>query len=104
MHRLLLVASACCTISGCVVSDSPVDESLVALSAEPIQLNLLFVHGVQNDAGGKARAHNSLNDLRAAIAGDMPSLIASYQASHPGVAISFAAASANLYTAQPSGR
>ena len=121
MHRLLLIAFAM-TASACVAHDSPgdspadepadspvdepVDESTgesISAATGPIQINLLFIHGVQNDAGGKSRAHNSLNDLRTAIANDMPSLIANYQASHPGVSIAFAAASANLYTATPSG-
>src|SRR3954454_24110343 len=70
-------------------------------SSGAVQVNLLFVHGVENDAGAKSRAHNSLNDLKAAIASDMPALIASYQASHPDVAVRFSAASANLYTATP---
>src|SRR5689334_14326051 len=84
-------------------ADAAGDGSQGAAATGVVQLNLLFIHGVQNDAGGKSRAHNSLNDLRNAVASDMPSLIASYQASHPGVSISFAAASANLYTAAPSG-
>jgi len=118
MRRTQLAAAistaSLCTLA-CVASEAPheteppgeSEPSAVAESpaaaASVVQLNLLFIHGVQNDAGGKSRAHNALNDLRNAIASDMPSLIASYQASHPGVSISFAAASANLYTAAPSG-
>jgi len=83
MRCPLLAACVCWMFSGCLASDPSVDEEVSAASAEPVQLNLLFIHGVQNDAGGKSRAHNSLNDLRAAITADMPSLIASYQASHP---------------------
>jgi pimeloyl-ACP methyl ester carboxylesterase len=108
MHRLLVVAVAC--TAACLAPDAPdpeLDPEIdVAESAATgaIQINLLFIHGVQNEASGRTRAHNALNDLRTAITSNMPSRIASYQASHPGVTISFAAASANLYTAQPSGR
>jgi hypothetical protein len=73
-----------------------------AFTTGAIQINLLYIHGVNNDAGGRSRAHNSLNDLKAAVAAELPSRIASYQASHPGVTIRFASASANLYTAKPS--
>jgi pimeloyl-ACP methyl ester carboxylesterase len=124
MHRLLLVAVACAT--ACLSpeaaidplvdepsevapdspsdpeADPPIDQAQSAATGA-IQINLLFIHGVQNEASGRLRAHNALNDLRTAITGAMPSRIASYQASHPGVTISFTAASANLYTAAPSG-
>lgn len=75
-----------------------------AAQAGTVQLNLLYVHGVQSEAGGRSRAHNSLNDLKGSIAADLPALIASYQASHPGVVVTVASASANLYTATPSGQ
>jgi pimeloyl-ACP methyl ester carboxylesterase len=68
-----------------------------------LQLNLLYIHGVQSEAGGRSRAERSLNDLRSSLAADLPALIASYQASHPGVTVTVASASANLYTATPSG-
>ncbi|HET7506628.1 MAG TPA: hypothetical protein VFK02_36660 [Kofleriaceae bacterium] len=84
-------------------TDPPVTETPGVATTGSIQLNLLYIHGVQNDSGGRSRAHNSLNDLKAAVAADLPSLIASYQASHPGAAITVASASANLYTAKPSG-
>jgi len=98
-----IVLAAVCAAAGCTWPEYAGSVESEATSGA-IQLNLLFVHGVENDAGAKSRAHNSLNDLKAAIANDMPSLIASYQASHPDVTIRFAAASANLYTATPSGR
>jgi pimeloyl-ACP methyl ester carboxylesterase len=72
-------------------------------AAGTLQLNLLFVHGVQSEAGGRAHAERSLSDLRTSITADLPSLIASYQASHPGVTVTVASAVANLYTATPSG-
>jgi pimeloyl-ACP methyl ester carboxylesterase len=104
MRRLLFVIVAC--TAACLApeeTDPEIDVSESAATGE-IQINLLFIHGVQNQASGRLRAHNALNDLRTAITSNMPSRIASYQASHPGVTISFAAASANLYTARPSGR
>ncbi|MBC7975629.1 MAG: hypothetical protein H7138_11665 [Myxococcales bacterium] len=72
------------------------------IAATTAQLNLLYVHGVNSEADGRARAHNSLSDLKNAVNAELPALIASYQASHPGVTITVASASANLYTAQPS--
>jgi pimeloyl-ACP methyl ester carboxylesterase len=97
-------------IAACATSNTPLDEPAEveaapagAAAAGAIQLHLLFIHGVQNEAAGKAKAHNSLNDLRAAITADLPSLIASYQAAHPGVTVAIDAASTNLYTAAPSG-
>jgi pimeloyl-ACP methyl ester carboxylesterase len=74
-----------------------------AFTTGAIQLNLLYIHGVNNDAGGRSRAHNSLDDLKATVAAELPSRIASYQTSHPGATVRFASASANLYTARPSG-
>src|SRR2546422_11461249 len=101
MRCTLLAAAltAACVASDPSASDPPLAEPPSDPAPEPaggvqsaagdvVQVNLLFIHGVQNDAGGKSRAHNALNDLRNAIANDMPSLIASYQASHPGVSIS----------------
>jgi pimeloyl-ACP methyl ester carboxylesterase len=102
MRHALLALSLCCAVSGCAVVEPSFDETTAAATGA-VQLNLLFIHGVENDAGARSRAHNTLNDLRSAITADMPSLIANYEASHPGVTIQFAAASANLYTATPSG-
>jgi pimeloyl-ACP methyl ester carboxylesterase len=80
----------------------PGDDTTGAFTTGTIQINLLYLHGVQNEAGGRSRAHRSLDDLKVAVAGQMSSAIASYQASHPGVTVQFASASANLYTATPS--
>jgi pimeloyl-ACP methyl ester carboxylesterase len=106
MRHGLLAASLCLAVPACAGVEAPSDDDAAAAAATTgaIQLNLLYVHGVQNDAGGKSRAHGSLSDLRTAVAADLPALIASYQASHPGVTVSAASASANLYTATPSGR
>jgi len=93
-------------VSGCGGVDPAPDEVASTTSAATtgaIQLNLLYIHGVKNDASGRSGAQNSLNDLKAAVAGELPSLIATYQANHPGATITVASASANLYTATPSG-
>ena len=93
-----------CTAEPGIEPDSaPTSQTTSAATTGAIQLNLLYVHGVENDAGSRSRAHNSLSDLKAAVAADLPALIAGYQASHPGVTINVASASANLYTATPSG-
>src|SRR5215813_8700505 len=103
MRDILPAVMICCALASCAVTGSPLDESAAAATTGDIQLNLLYIHGVENSAGARTGAHNTLNDLKAAVAADLPSLIASYQSSHPGVTISFASASANLYTATPSG-
>jgi pimeloyl-ACP methyl ester carboxylesterase len=86
------------------LADEPdVAERASAATTGALELNFLYIHGVENDAGSRSRAHNTLNDLKAAVAADLPALISTYQASHPGVTVRFASASANLYTATPSG-
>jgi len=79
-----------------IAADSP------AVASPTIQLNLLYVHGVNSDNGGRMRSHNSLNDLKNAVNAELPALIATFQAAHPGVTVTVASASANLYTAAPS--
>jgi hypothetical protein len=70
---------------------------------ETLQLNLLYVHGVQNDDSGRINAANSLADLKNSIEADIPRWISNFQAAHHGgVTINFASAAANLYTAEPS--
>jgi hypothetical protein len=103
MRDFLPAVIICCLATGCAATEPPLDESVAAATTRMIQLNLLYLHGVENSASGRTGAHNTLNDLKAAVAADLPSLIASYQASHPGVTINVASASANLYTATPSG-
>lgn len=100
MHRSLL---ALVLLAGCATAPDDDLAPEVATLTGTIQLNLLYVHGVDNDAAGRARAGHSLDDLKNAVAADLPGLIATYQAAHPGVTISVASASANLYTATPSG-
>lgn len=102
MRHFLLAIPIWLAASGCTADEPPLAET-VSAATTPLQLNLLYIHGVNNDASSRPRAHNALNDLRAAVTADLPALIASYQASHPGVAITVASASANLYTATPSG-
>src|SRR5512144_661133 len=107
MRNLPLALSAwLAVISGCGgVEPTPDDlgETTSAATTGTIQLNFLYIHGVQNSASGRTGAHNSLNDLKSAVTGALPSLVASYQTSHPGVTVTVASASANLYTAKPSG-
>ncbi len=109
LFSMCLIGSTCLAFaSGCASVDpgpeSTLAETTGAFTTGTIQLNLLYIHGVQSSAGGRAGAQGSLNDLKSSLAADLPGLIANYQASHPGVAITVASASANLYTATPSGR
>src|SRR4051812_27928084 len=97
-----LAASAGCTTEPSDAGE-PLGEHASAAPTGTIELDLLYIHGVENDAGSRSRAGNSLNDLKAAIAADLPALTASCQASPPGIAVTFASASTNLYTAAPSG-
>jgi pimeloyl-ACP methyl ester carboxylesterase len=108
LFSVCVIGSACLAFaSGCASVDPGPEPTLAettgAFTTGTIQLNLLYIHGVENTAGARLGAHGSLNDLKSSVAADLPALIASYQASHPGVAITVASASANLYTATPSG-
>ncbi|HEX8114173.1 MAG TPA: hypothetical protein VF516_40870 [Kofleriaceae bacterium] len=103
MRHALLAAIACSAVPGCTTTEPPLEPAVAAAVTGTVQLNLLYIHGVENSASARTGAHNTLNDLKAAVAADLASLIASYQASHPGVTIHAASASANLYTATPSG-
>jgi pimeloyl-ACP methyl ester carboxylesterase len=106
LARTVPFCLALAAASACLAGDPPPtpDEAAATSAATaPIQLNFLYIHGVENTAGSRQGANNTLNDLKAAVAADLPNLIASYQAGHPGVAITFTSASANLYTATPSG-
>jgi hypothetical protein len=78
--------------------------SVFSLSAfsQTIQLNILYVHGVQSSASGKLNAANSLIDLEAAVNNALTPQITSYQNAHPGTTIIRKSARANLYTADPS--
>jgi pimeloyl-ACP methyl ester carboxylesterase len=106
MRSYVLSQYAClAVIAGCTAGSMPGDlgETTGAATIGTIQLNLLYIHGVENSASARSSAHHTLDDLKAAVAGDLPSLVAAYQASHPGVTVNVASASANLYTATPSG-
>ena len=85
-----------------VTPAAPTDPTSAAATTT-IELNLLYIHGVQSEAGGRSRAQRALNDLRTSFDADAPALIAKYQASHPGVTVKINSAAANLYTATPSG-
>src|SRR4029079_12222248 len=106
LRTILTWSAYLAVISGCTsVEPVPGDlgENTSAFTTGTIQLNLLYIHGVKNDASSRSNAQNSLTDLKAAVANDMPSLISTSQANHPGVTVKFASASANLYPATPSG-
>jgi hypothetical protein len=63
----------------------------------------LYVHGVKNCYSERSTAQNSLSDLAAAVNGDLPARIASYESAHPNMHVVVNTAFANLYTATPSG-
>jgi pimeloyl-ACP methyl ester carboxylesterase len=86
-----------------VLPDPGATSAPAASTPGTVELNLLYIHGVQSDASGRAHAERSLGDLRGSLDTDLPGLIATYQASHPGVVITTHSAVANLYTATPSG-
>jgi hypothetical protein len=67
-----------------------------------VQLNILYVHGVKGCQDDRRNATNSLNELQAAVDTALPSYIAEYQTSHPGVTVVTRSAHANLYTAPAS--
>ena len=74
-----------------------------AAEAVTVELNVLYVHGVDNCTSSRLDAHNSLADLASAVDAALPAKIATYQAAHPGVTLVTHSARANLYTATPSG-
>src|SRR5690349_15235784 len=74
-----------------------------AADALTVELNILYVHGVDNCTSSRTNAHNSLADLAGAVDAALPGEIASYEAVHPGVTLVTHSARANLYTATPSG-
>ncbi|HYC53431.1 MAG TPA: hypothetical protein VEL28_00615 [Candidatus Binatia bacterium] len=71
--------------------------------AVTVELNLLYVHGVNNCASSRQNAHNNLDELQAAVDASLAARIAAFQAAHPGVAVVTDSAHANLYTAEASG-
>src|ERR1041385_4439850 len=121
MNRTIVTAAM--ALSGCIVEQASVDDGVASsnahssqiyeavVSAEPgpaaaaqtIQLNFLYVHGTQNSDADRMRAHGALGDLKANVDRNMTSWLQSYVSSHPGVAVNFKSAAANLYTANPSG-
>lgn len=74
-----------------------------AAPALHVELNLLYVHGIQNCAASRQNAGGALAHLDAAVAAALPARIAAFEAAHPGVGITVNSARANLYTATPSG-
>ena len=74
-----------------------------AAEAVTVELNILYVHGVDNCTSSRLNAHNSLADLASAVDAVLPGKIATYEAAHPGVTVVTHSARTNLYTATPSG-
>ena len=74
-----------------------------AAHAVTVELNFLYVHGVQNCDDSRQNAHHALDELESAVNASLPARIATYQAAHPGVTVVASSARANLYTATPSG-
>src|SRR5689334_22354767 len=72
-------------------------------AALTVELNLLYVHGIQNCTASRQNADGSLADLAAVVDAALPARIAAFQAAHPGVTVVVHRAAANLYTATPSG-
>jgi cysteine-rich repeat protein len=68
-----------------------------------VELNLLYVHGVQTCAASRTTAQNALADVDSAVAAALPARIAAFEAAHPGVHVVVHSGRANLYTATPSG-
>lgn len=67
-----------------------------------LQLNLLYVHGVNGCDSSRQGAHGSLADLEAAVNAALPAWIADLESRHPGVNVVVKSARANIYTATPS--
>ncbi len=68
-----------------------------------VELNLLYVHGLKSCPSSRMNAHNSLDELQAAVDAALPARIAAWEAAHPGVHVVTNSAHANVYTATPSG-
>ena len=110
---------ACCAVAwvgalGCGAVTTPEQVHAGVLSTEQaevgdppapqnLELNFLFVHGVQNCDSNRQNAESSLRDLETSITGGIPARVAAYEAAHPGVTFTLRTARANLYTATPSG-
>ena len=50
-----------------------------------MQLNLLYVHGLNNCTSARQNAHNNLADLENAVNTALPARIAAWEAAHPGI-------------------
>ena len=79
----------------------------MAMVAQPalattIQLNFLYIHGVESDTSSKNSAANALQDLQSSVNSALVAKIQAYQTAHPGVTIVTNSARVNLYTATPS--
>lgn len=67
-----------------------------------VELNFLFVHGVQGDEGGQSRAERSLEDLETSLMGEFAGRAEAFELGHPLVKLSAKSARANIYTGAPS--
>jgi pimeloyl-ACP methyl ester carboxylesterase len=68
-----------------------------------VELNLLYVHGLQSCASTRLNAQNALDELEAAVNASLPARIVAWEAAHPGIHVVTHSARANVYTATPSG-
>src|SRR5262249_33055722 len=68
-----------------------------------VQLNLLYVHGLNNCTSSRQNAQNNLADLENAVNAALPARIAAGGACPPGVHAATHSAGATVYTATPSG-
>ena len=85
------------------LANASFEVAATAYNSGSIEINLLYIHGVKNNAGSRSNAQHSLDDLRNAVDANVLPQIAAYQASHPDVTVQVNSAAANLYTARPSG-
>jgi pimeloyl-ACP methyl ester carboxylesterase len=89
-------AAALVAVSGLVFVNASTSE------ARTIEVNILYVHGVQGCDTGRQNAHNSLVDLENAMSAELPSRISAWQTAHSGDLVVVNQQHANLYTATPS--
>lgn len=67
-----------------------------------VELNFLFIHGVQGDENGQSKAERSLTDLEASLLPELAARAATFELANPLVRVRVKSARANIYTGQPS--
>jgi hypothetical protein len=93
---MLMIASGACGHTA-PVEPAGVDAPPPAI-VRHVPVNLLFVHGVDSDAAGRASADHSLEALEAYVMSGLTGKIAAYEETHPDVAIMLDSKRVNLYT------